>query len=474
MKTRIKSLFIAAALSLAGASIAFGQGTAFNYQGRLNTGDSPANGLYDLQFTIFDLAGSGSTVGGPLTNSAVGVTNGLFAVTLDFGGGVFTGPGRWLEIGVRSNGSGGFSTLSPRQQLTPVPYAITASNLSGTLPATQLTGTLSSTQLGGNYADPVTFNNAANSFTGNGAGLTGVNAATLAGLNSTAFWQIGGNAGTTAGVNFLGTTDNQPLELKVNGQRALRLEPTSGSPNIIGGSSNNAVNSTSGSVIGGGDSNSIVFAPFATIGGGLYNSIFDDSHGSTISGGVYNGMGVSSYSAIGGGQSNFISGDSSVSVISGGGSNTVARYCLGSFIGGGDNNSIQSIGFSVPFQVIVGGLANKIIATRNAFIGGGEYNTISGRVPPFLGPLRETRVKRISVVFRILCHSHILYYESLGSTVRNMLLIDRFDSCFSPSPIMPANAECPHLCFGFQTNNNVKGFWIVSEANVRFRRVRIV
>ena len=48
-------------------------------------------------------------------------------------------------------------------------------------------------------------------------------------------WQIGGNAGTTAGNQFVGTTDNQPLELRVNGQQALRLVPTAGSPNVIGG-----------------------------------------------------------------------------------------------------------------------------------------------------------------------------------------------------------------------------------------------
>ncbi len=38
-------------------------------------------------------------------------------------------------------------------------------------------------------------------------------------------WSLNGNSGTTPGTNFLGTTDNQALELKVNGQRALRIEP---------------------------------------------------------------------------------------------------------------------------------------------------------------------------------------------------------------------------------------------------------
>jgi hypothetical protein len=48
--------------------------------------------------------------------------------------------------------------------------------------------------------------------------------------------------GTTAGVNFIGTTDSQPLEFKVNSQRALRLEPGgSNSVNVIGGWIGNSV-----------------------------------------------------------------------------------------------------------------------------------------------------------------------------------------------------------------------------------------
>ena len=58
-----------------------------------------------------------------LTNSATGLSNGLFAVTLDFGG-VFTGSNFWLEIAARTNGGGAFSTLSPRQPILPVPYAL--------------------------------------------------------------------------------------------------------------------------------------------------------------------------------------------------------------------------------------------------------------------------------------------------------------------------------------------------------------
>jgi hypothetical protein len=115
------------------------QGTAFTYQGRLNNGANPANGSYDLTFTLFG-TNSGGNAFGSLTNSPTAVTNGLFTVTLDFGN-QFPGADRWLEIGLRTNGGGAFTTLTPRQQLTPTPYAIyaeTANGLGGTVLASQL------------------------------------------------------------------------------------------------------------------------------------------------------------------------------------------------------------------------------------------------------------------------------------------------------------------------------------------------
>ena len=107
------------------------QGNAFSYQGRLNDGTNPASGNYDLQFILFDAANGGGALGG--TNTLVPVSGGLFTVTLDFGSGAFNGAARWLEIGVRTNGSAAaYTTLSPRQFVTSVPYAVRASD-AGTL-----------------------------------------------------------------------------------------------------------------------------------------------------------------------------------------------------------------------------------------------------------------------------------------------------------------------------------------------------
>ena len=154
------------------------QGTAFLYQGRLNDGGSPAAGNYDLRFQIYDAVTNGSAVSVPRTNSAIAVASGLFTVTLDFGPGIFTGPNRWLDIGVRTNGNvGAFTLLFPRQPVLPVPYAIfanTASNLVGSLAAAQLNGTLPASAFLG-YTNTVTLTNGGNIFGGNGAGLTNLN-----------------------------------------------------------------------------------------------------------------------------------------------------------------------------------------------------------------------------------------------------------------------------------------------------------
>jgi hypothetical protein len=110
---------------------AFGQGTAFTYQGRLNNNGAPVSGRYDLQFTLFATNITGAAIAGPVTNAATAVSNGLFTCAIDFGQGVFTGVAYWLDIAVRTNGGGAFTELSPRQPLTPAPYSIFASSASG-------------------------------------------------------------------------------------------------------------------------------------------------------------------------------------------------------------------------------------------------------------------------------------------------------------------------------------------------------
>ena len=163
-------------------------------------------------------------------------------------------------------------------------------------------------------------------------------------------WSLTGNEGTTVGSNFVGTTDNTALEIRVNGQRALRIEPDSSSPNIIAGHANNATSGAYwGIVIGGGGQSGAAcgqsgtqpcsnraYGYFSTIGGGIGNEI--------------NAL----YTTVGGGRSNTANGDNST--IAGGALNqTPGHYAV---VAGGSQNS-------------AGGL--------NAAIGGGQGNQASGQ-----------------------------------------------------------------------------------------------
>jgi hypothetical protein len=101
--------------------------TAFTYQGRLDVSDNPADGAYDMRFIMYDAASGGSQVGETVTKEDVTVTEGLFAVELDFGGSAFDGEARWLEVAVRTGAAtGDFNVLNPRQPISAVPYAIHA------------------------------------------------------------------------------------------------------------------------------------------------------------------------------------------------------------------------------------------------------------------------------------------------------------------------------------------------------------
>ena len=202
-------------------------------------------------------------------------------------------------------------------------------------------------------------------------------------------WQLQGNAGTTAGTDFLGTTDDEALELKVNNVRALRLEPNDVSANaIIGKSDNFIAPGVVGSFIAGGgmdaDGTQLpneIHADYGTIGGGKGNIIAaEEAHQSTISGGGINiigkdaGIGViydrpGSRNVIAGGRDNVIFRGSNRNVIGGGRSNTIRENTSRSTIGGGRSNTIRE---NSSRSTIVGGQNNIIRenTTRSTILGG--------------------------------------------------------------------------------------------------------
>jgi len=329
------------------------QGTAFTYQGRLNNNGAPANGSYDLAFTLYPASLAGVALAGPFTNTAVVVTNGLFTTLVDFGN-ANTGGSNWLQIAVSTNGANAFSPLTPRQQLTPVPYALFAANASNAntavtavtainaATATNVTGNIADPQLSANiprlngnnvFTGPNTFSGAVSAangnnlingtFNGNGNGLTNLNASQL----------------------LTGVVSNNVLP------------GFQGNANAIGGGTGNSINGLQSAILGG--QNNTNNANQSAIGGGGGNLIQYGSY----------------YSAIAGGGGNQIQSNAYDSFIGSGYHNTVQPYAIVSVVGGGQWNTVQS---NASFSVIGGGFGNTNTAPYST-IPGGSQNVAGGK-----------------------------------------------------------------------------------------------
>lgn len=355
---KIQSFLRTAAVSLVLLSSAQGsvqaQGTAITYEGRLQDSINPANGLYDFQFSVFNAPSGGTTQAGPLSTNGVPVTNGLFAIVLDFGAGVFTGGDQWLEIGVRTNGAGSYTTLAPRQQVTPAPYAITAESVeTGGLPA-------------GTYGNTFNFNNPSNTFCGDGSCLRNVNATTFGSLTAQDFWQLTGNI--VSGSQFLGTLNNLPLEVKVNNTHALRIVPAA-VPSLEGGYVGNSAHGFNAAAItGGGTSGSVneVLGDYGFVGAGLGAKAGPLS--AVVGGG--NNVALGQYAFVGAGSLNTNLANNSF--IGGGANNHVPVGAINGFVGAGLNNTVSS------GNTVVAGGANNTADVNAAAISGGSENHAGG------------------------------------------------------------------------------------------------
>lgn len=278
--------------------------TTITYQGQLRDASGPVNGTPGMEFRLFDSETGGSQVGSAIVLSAVSVTDGLFQIDLDFGD-VYGADPLYLEVMVSGQ------TLAPRQRITSTPVALHALSVDTT------------------FTDDL-------------------------------YWRQGGNAGTSPDSDFLGTTDAVPFELHVEGNRALRIEPVGGSPNIIGGwMGNEILDGAIGATIGGGGEDlgrNVISGTgnFATVSGGSLNTAGGEN--ATIGGGIGNSA-LGAFSTVAGGFLNKTLGD--------GNGNSAT-------IGGGANNQAKSSGATVA-----GGQWNAAEAD-NATIGGGIFNNASG------------------------------------------------------------------------------------------------
>ena len=129
-------------LSLVGSAVFAQTPPEFTYQGSLKDGANAANGNYDFEIKLYNASTGGAPIG-TRTRLNVPVTNGVFIVKLDFAGAAFNGDDRFLEIGVRLAGGGGYQQLLPRQQINHVPYSIRSVQANQADTATTATDALS-------------------------------------------------------------------------------------------------------------------------------------------------------------------------------------------------------------------------------------------------------------------------------------------------------------------------------------------
>ena len=320
--------------------------TAFTYQGYLEEDGGPAAGTYDFRFILYDSESGGSPVGDTATREDVAVTGGVFAVELDVGS-VFGRDLRYLEVAVRDGGSsGGYTTLSPREALRPAPSALTALALPNvTVDGDGKVGIGTETP-----SSPLTVGGAIETTSG-GIIFPDGTSQTTAGVSSGGAWSLGGNAGTDPPSDYLGTSDNAPLELRVNATRGLRLEPFTLNSrvqvNVIGGNPENRIeDSASGTTVG------------ATIAGG----------GSTVGSTPAPNVVSSSYGTIGGGFDNTASG---FAATIGGGTDHTASFSYVT-IGGGQGNTASAL------WATVGGGQSNVASAQLSTVGGGLSNEASG------------------------------------------------------------------------------------------------
>ncbi len=345
----------------------------FNYQGSLKQDGAPANGSFDFEVHVYDAPTDGMQLAAEVLG-AIAVSEGIFDFDLALP--VFLlDQDLYLEILVRPAGVGMYAVLTPRQAVKAAPFAyrafsVDANSITG---FNIVNGSIANAHIGSSAIDSAKILDgsigsadiAVNAVNGNHIAASSVGASEIEGgsidgshiadssignadVNSntvqwrvvgtcsagsaireissgggvtcepvvaTGGWSLTGNAGTTAGTHFLGTTDDVALQLHVNNQRTWRSEwLTSAGPSgpaITGGHPNNKIGSTAvGSVISGGGvlaaPNEILSGQTSTIGGGLGHTI--NAGNATIGGGSSHSV-TGTAGTIGGGTSNSVGGD---------------------------------------------------------------------------------------------------------------------------------------------------------------------
>lgn len=208
------------------------QTTTFTYQGSLKSAGAPATGNYDFEINLY-AAATGGNPQGTAQRLNVAVTNGIYSIPLDFGIAFSPFADAFLEIAVRSAGTGSFTTLSPRQQVNAVPYsiyarqAVTANNA---LNANALGGVAASqyvttTTGGANFIQNTTTPQASSNFNISGNGTIGQNLAIASRI------QMGtptNGCSAAGGIGFAGSLDCQSLAILADFSNTVINRPSGG------------------------------------------------------------------------------------------------------------------------------------------------------------------------------------------------------------------------------------------------------
>jgi hypothetical protein len=356
--------------------------TSFTYQGQLTDGSGPVNDTCEMNFRLYDQVAGGNQVGSAITTT-VPINDGLFTVSLNFGDpildGTFTGAARWLEIAVQCPGDTEFTPLSPRQALTPVPYALA-------LPGLWTQQNMTSTNLVGGYGGNSVAPGVVGATIGGGGSSGHINQATgnhatIGGgyHNTASFWAttVGGGYHNTASLwaatvgGGTGNTASGGSATVAGGQNNV----TSGDYATIGGGLDNTANNW-GATVGGGNANN-ADGESATISGGYHNTA--TYTGTTITGGLYN-TASGENASVGGGEHVSVTGYAAT--VAGGSWITVTGDYAA--VGGGWGNIASNW-----FATVAGGEGNTA-SGHTAAVGGGRYNTASNHYATVSGGTDNT------------------------------------------------------------------------------------
>jgi hypothetical protein len=400
-----------------------------SYQGILSQNGKPAaDGNYSIRVVLYADANGAESIWSDKFNSTL--SNGVFNIML--GSGATSLPSsttldRPLWIGIQVEGQ---PEMRPLAQLSAAPYALNVADSSISSSKLQA-GSVTWDKIAAEYVPYLRVNGAKISTNQSSINFTGgvgvkldydsssmsviIRSETPTGKGSqngkdpqlqfhngtSDYWGETGNNSTTAGTNYIGTSDNNPLMMKVNGSQVMMYLPNTTSNNIQGGYSGNTIGTVAGCVIAGGGKlgaiNSIG-ADFSAISGGTNNVITSQSDHSVLVGGEDNTIDTADHAFLGGGRSNSITSNLLGEVVSGGvlvGGQYNTCEDEDAFLGGGIyNHATAELSIVVAgehnsangdISTIVGGAYNTIVDAshspeddgKQSFIGGGSYNTIN-------------------------------------------------------------------------------------------------